>query len=345
MIGRNSPSSDERLAALHDKLVAAVADLVHSDRWRQMLIAAARFPTYSPSNVLLIAAQRPDATRVAGIRTWNNLGRRVIKGEHGIGILAPCTYRSATADADARTREGEPMVARSADAEPVSMRELRGFRVVHVFDVSQTDGAPLPTVEPHVLTGDGPEHLWAHLAALVADDGFALERGPCPPGANGYTAYRSNTVRIRDDVEPAQSTKTLAHELGHIRADHEHRFPDYASNPQCRGRAEVEAESIAYLVAATAGMDTANYSLPYIAGWSEGRPDLLRDSATRVLIAARSIGSPDAPGSRPEMPVAALAVGDSRDFAPRRLDGGDHRQQVGPEPQHQFRDGTRREQR
>lgn len=318
------PSSEERLAALHDKLITAVADLVHSDRWRQMLIAAARFPTYSPSNVLLIASQRPNATRVAGIRTWNNLGRRVNKGARGIAILAPCTYRSATTDGEVPTRDGEPIAARPADPDPVSMRELRGFRVVHVFDVSQTDGAPLPTVEPHLLTGDAPQHLWAHLAALVADDGFTLERGPCPPGANGYTAYRTNTVRIRDDVEPAQGTKTLAHELGHIRADHEHRFPEYASSAQCRGRAEVEAESIAYLVAATAGMDTANYSLPYIAGWCEGRPDLLRDSATQVLIAARSIGSPDAPDSRVE-PPAHLAVGDFRDLSPASLDGLDHR--------------------
>lgn len=286
MTGRATPSSDERLAALHDKLTSAVADLVHSDRWRQMLTTAARFTTYSPSNVLLIAAQHPDATHVAGIRTWNNLGRRVIKGEHGIAILAPCTYRSTAADADTTA-------TRSADADPVSLRELRGFRVVHVFDISQTDGAPLPTVEPRLLTGDAPQHLWAHLAACVDDDGFTLERGPCPLGANGYTAYRSNTVRIRDDVDPAQGTKTLAHELGHIRADHENRFPDYATSARCRGRAEVEAESIAYVVAASAGMDTADYSLPYIAAWSDGRADVLRESATRVLMAARSIGVPE----------------------------------------------------
>ncbi|WP_315092763.1 ArdC-like ssDNA-binding domain-containing protein [uncultured Cellulomonas sp.] len=324
MTGRTTPSSDERLAALHDKLITAVADLVHSDRWRQMLTTAARFPAYSPSNVLLIAAQRPDATRVGGIRTWNNLGRRVVKGERGIAILAPCTYRSTATDAESAGSEAEPAAARQKDADPVSMRELRGFRVVHVFDISQTDGPPLPEVEPRLLTGDAPQRLWAHLAGTVADDGFTLERGPCPPGANGYTAYRANTVRIRDDVEPAQATKTLAHELGHIRADHEHRFPNYASNTQCRGRAEVEAESIAYLVAATAGLDTTNYSLPYIAGWSQGRLDLLRESATQVLIAARSIGAPDEPDSRPGPGIPDLVLGDYRDFAPARADGLDH---------------------
>ncbi|WP_051274986.1 ArdC family protein [Cellulomonas sp. URHD0024] len=293
MSGRRAPSNDERLAALHDKLVAAVRDLADSQRWRQMLAAAARFPSYSPSNVLLIATQRPDATRVAGIRTWNSLRRHVIKGEHGIAILAPCTYKSARTEAAAGG--GAPGTPPARDQEPVSLRELRAFRVVHVFDISQTAGAPLPDVEPELLTGDAPQHLWDHLADAVAQDGFVIERGACPAGANGYTAYATRTVRVRDDVEPAQGTKTLAHELGHIRADHEHRFSDYATSALCRGRAEVEAESIAFLVAASAGLDTADYSIPYIAGWSEGSPDVLRETLTHVLTAARSIGVPEVP--------------------------------------------------
>jgi antirestriction protein ArdC len=292
MTNHASPSSEERLAALHDKLITAVADLVHSERWQQMLTAAARFPTYSPSNVLLIAAQRPEATQVAGIRTWNSLGRRVTKGEHGIAILAPCTYRTRNGHYTT-TPTAHPSAERTSGTEPVTMPELRGFRVVHVFDVSQTDGPPLPDVEPHLLLGTSPEHLWDHLAGLVTHDAYVLERGSCPARVNGYTAYATRTVRVRDDVEPAQAAKTLAHELGHIRADHEHRFPDYARSSQCRGRAEVEAESIAYLVAASSGLDTTDYSLPYIAGWSDGRLDLLRETATQVLTVARAIGTPE----------------------------------------------------
>ncbi|WP_156387954.1 ArdC-like ssDNA-binding domain-containing protein [Cellulomonas sp. Root137] len=324
MTGRTSPSSEERLAALHEKLLAAVTDLVQSDRWRQMLTTAARFPTYSPSNVLLIAAQRPDATRVAGIRTWNDLGRRVVKGERGIAILAPCTYRPTRTDPEVASRNAEPGPPRSADEDPVSRRELRGFRVVHVFDVNQTEGQALPDVEPQLLTGDAPLHLWEHLAAVVDEDGYVVERGPCPPGANGYTAFRLRTVRIRDDVEPAQATKTLAHELGHIRADHERRFPDYAASAQCRGRAEVEAESVAFLVSTSAGLDTASYSLPYIAGWSEGQPGLLRESATQVLLTARSIGAPDNRGNEQGSRTADLALGGSWDLAPALARGLDH---------------------
>lgn len=289
-------SSEDKLEALHAQLVDAVADLATSDGWARMLAAAARFHDYSPSNILLICAQRPDATRVAGIRTWNALGRRVTKGEHGIAILAPCIYRAAPGETAAAepglerpptARGNEPTeTATDRDGAP---RQLRGFKVVHVFDVTQTEGEPLPDVEPAHLTGAEPEGLWNHLAGLTRADGYRIERGPCGPGANGYTDFTARLVRIRDDVDPAQAVKTLAHELGHIRADHEHRFTDYATSAACRGRAEVEAESIAYLVTAHAGLDSASYSVPYLASWSDGDADLLRESMSRVVAVARAV--------------------------------------------------------
>jgi antirestriction protein ArdC len=260
-----------------------------------MLDVAARFHDYSPSNILLIGAQRPDATRVAGIRTWNTLGRRVKKGEQGIAILAPCIYRARPGEeattgqpsvsATPRARP-EPSATAAADDEPTG--QLRGFKVVHVFDVTQTDGEPLPDVEPKLLHGEAPVRLWDHLAGLVAADGFRIERGPCH-GANGCTDYTHRVVRVLEDLDPAQAAKTLAHELGHIRADHEHRFTDYATSSRCRGQAEVEAESIAYLVAARAGLDASAYSVPYLAGWSGGDIDMLRESMTQVINVARAI--------------------------------------------------------
>jgi antirestriction protein ArdC len=295
---RRSASPESKLEVLHRQLVEAVADLATSDGWTRMLAAAARFHEYSPSNILLICAQRPDATRVAGIRTWNSLGRRVTKGEHGIAILAPCVYRAApgetaAADEPPATRSSRPTTEPpeaegSSDAMP---RQLRGFKVVHVFDVSQTDGDPLPEVEPALLSGTGPDGLWEHLSGLVYDDGYRIERGPCRPGTNGYTDFTSRVVRIRDDVEPAQAVKTLAHEVGHIRADHEHRFADYATSAACRGQAEVEAESIAYLITAQAGLDSGTYSVPYLAGWSGGDAERLRGSMAIVVSAARAAAS------------------------------------------------------
>jgi len=280
----HSPHRDsaDRLAAIHAQLTSAVEELAGSDAWQAMLAVAARFPTYSPSNVLLIAVQRPDATRVAGLRAWNTMGRRVLKGEKGIAILAPCLYRGSDTAPSSEPTEQRDNVRDTA-------KELRGFRVVHAFDVSQTAGEPLPDVAPELLTGTGPESLWDRLAGLVEQDGFAVERGDCH-GANGHTRFDDRVVRVRDDVDPAQATKTLAHELGHIRAGHETRFLDRAhGSVACRGGAEVEAESIAYLVTTAAGMHSDAYSIPYVAGWSGGDCDVLRRTASHVLTVARTI--------------------------------------------------------
>jgi antirestriction protein ArdC len=286
MTMREHTASNDRLTGVHNQLVEAVDKLVHSDAWATMLSVAARFPTYSPSNVLLIAVQRPDATRVGGIRLWNSLGRRVNKGEHGIAILAPCVYRQpADEPPQASPRSTHQPVDEPDDATKV----LRGFKVVHVFDVSQTDGDPLPDAAPELLAGEAPTGLWDHLAELLHDSGYELSRGPCPAGVNGYTDPHTHLVRVRDDVEPAQAVKTLAHELAHIRADHFERFPDYAGDPRCRGQAEIEAESIAYVVSAHAGMHTDPYSVPYVSLWSDGDTARIRDCATRVITIARAL--------------------------------------------------------
>jgi len=194
----------DQLADIHERLITAVADLAGSDAWQHMLHIAAHMPTYSLNNILLVAFQRPDATAVAGYRAWRAAGRQVRKGEKGIAILAPCLYKPDQAQSEPADR-GQEDGPRGAGAP----RVLRGFRVVHVFDLSQTDGPDLPD-DPHLLTGPAPDDLWERLAQLVHDNGFTLERGDCH-GANGYTDYRNRLVRVRNDVEPAQAVKTLAH--------------------------------------------------------------------------------------------------------------------------------------
>lgn len=156
-------------------------------------------------------------------------------------------------------------------------------------DAAQTEGDPLPDVRPAELTGDAPAHLLHRLVDATRAEGFAIERGVCQ-GANGYTDFAARVVRVRDDVAPAQACKTFIHELAHIRADHESRFlARYGTSIDCRAQAEVEAESIAYLVADAAGLPTADYSVPYLAGWSGGDAGVLRAAATRAIDTARGI--------------------------------------------------------
>ncbi len=268
-------SKQDKINDLHEQITDGVAALVTSQAWRDMLTIAARFHTYSLGNLLLILAQRPDATRVAGFRTWQTLGRQVRKGERGIAILAPCTYRTTDDDDEAPAQ----------DTATPTARRVRGFRPAYVFDVAQTDGEPLPDVGPALLTGQAPAGLWDALAAQITAHGYTIERGPCG-GANGYTDPKTHTVRVREDVDDAQAVKTLAHELGHIECGH---VEDMATYLICRDRCEVEAESVAYIVTAAHDMDASGYTFPYVATWAGGDVDQIKATAQAVTTTARTI--------------------------------------------------------
>src|SRR5207302_3022950 len=135
------------------------------------------------------------------------------------------------------------------------------------------DGPPWPEVRPELLSGEAPAVLWDSLATQVASAGFTVERGDCG-GANGVTDYSTKTVTVRADVEPAQAVKTLAHELAHVLL---HDGSGYGKG--CRGRAEVEAESVAFLVLTTTGIDAESYSFAYVARWSDGKPERVAETA------------------------------------------------------------------
>ncbi|HEY5395088.1 MAG TPA: ArdC family protein [Trebonia sp.] len=292
----------DRLAETHQQLTAAVQALTADGQWARMLAAAAKFPRYSASNVLLIMMQKPQATKVAGLRTWNSLGRHVIKGEKSIAILAPCSYPATDCDTDpdktqsdkgkqaSESQQTAPAGSAPAAGEVKKPKEVRGFRVVRVFDVAQTEGAPLPEPPAELrLAGAAPPGMWDALVQLAATDGYNLQRADTGP-ADGWTNYATRTVRIPAGVDEAHATLTLSHELGHIRADHENRFAGlYATSAKCRGLAEVEAESIGYLVACVAGLPADASSVPYVATWAGGDLDLLRSTAARVITTSRTI--------------------------------------------------------
>lgn len=256
------------LEFVHAELLAAVQQIITGDDWQRMLQMASRFHNYSPANCILILAQRPNATRVAGYKTWQSLGRQVAKGERPIRIMAPSTRRREQTDQDG---DDTPRVV------------VVGWRMVSVFDISQTTGEDLSDVGPELLTESAPAPLWDSLAGQVAAAGFTLERGDCGP-ANGWTDHKTKRVRVRDDVSDGQACKTLAHELAHVllHVDSEH----YRT---CRGVAEVEAESVAYLVCETAGLATGCYTFPYVAGWSSGDLAVIQQTAQRAITTARGI--------------------------------------------------------
>ncbi len=234
-----------RSRALVAELEQGVARLVDSERWRAHLEVQSRFHHYSFGNVALIGQQRPDATRVAGFRAWQALGRSVRRGERAIWILAPLL---ATRSLDEDAEEGQ------------GARIVRGFKAVPVFDVSQTDGAPLPSVCEQ-LDGDDPLGAYRYLEQIGATVGFRIEEHELESGTNGDCSHAKRLIRVERRNAPAQRAKTLAHELAHALL-HEH-FVD-------RGVAELEAESVAYVVCRSLGLDTSEYSFGYVALWAGG---------------------------------------------------------------------------
>ena len=298
----NSALRDDRLAAVHEQLAAGIEALVSGEDWKKMLEVAARFHRYSLNNIMLIGLQMPDATRVAGYRAWQTLGHQVRRGEHGLAILAPVLRRVHEDSEQPRQQDGE--------AEPAGRQVLAGFRLTKVFDISQTDGPPLPDVLPTTLSGEAPAALYEGLAAQVAAAGFSLERKDCSP-ANGRTDFVARAVTVRPDCSPAQAAKTLAHELGHVLLHDEDKFVGFGGF-SCRGLAEVEAESVAYLVCESAGLSTGEYSFPYVARWANGDVTLVRSAAERALGAARTITTSLGLVAEPTSPTTDAVLARSR---------------------------------
>ncbi|RZT75524.1 peptidase M48-like protein [Pseudonocardia sediminis] len=285
-----------RVAELTDKLNGAIAELTEGEQWTAMLRTAARFHRYSFRNtmLLLLQAEEREATisRVAGLHTWRAVGRRVRKGEKGYQILAPLRRKLGDEEAakigpEAYTGDGQPK------------KVVRGCKIVHVFDVEQTEGDELPDLPtPDALTGGDPAGLFDRLADLVSAEGYTIERNPEDGDTQGWTNYATAVVSVRPDVDDAQAAYVLAHELGHIRARHDERAIS-------RAQRETEADSIAYVITAAHGLDSVTTSAPYVAGWSEGdteviaaAAEIVHREATRIL--AELEGDTDGPSEDPE---------------------------------------------
>jgi antirestriction protein ArdC len=266
---------EERMEQIHEELVAKTNALVTSEGWLEYLAFAARFRQYSFNNTMLILIQMPTASRVASYRKWSELGRQVRKGEKGLSIFAPMT----------RKREVE-----DASGEKSERRYVSGFRLVSVFDVSQTEGDALPEdpARPVLLDGEAPEGLWQALADVVLDAGYMLRFGPSERGENGYTSPSDKVIQITEGLSPAQSCKTLIHETAHmlLHCDDKTLTEDALLH---RNVAEIEAESIAHIVAEVHGLPTGDYSIPYVAGWSNGKTEQIAATADRVLRTAKEL--------------------------------------------------------
>jgi antirestriction protein ArdC len=238
-------SENNRRTEILEQLSDGIARLTSSETWQQWLDIQSRFHTYSFGNTLLILRQAPEATRVAGFHAWRKLGRNVRKGEKAIWILAPMVYKSNAENA--------------ADADEAT-KVIRGFKPVPVFDVAQTDGEELPEIV-HRLDGEDVDGIFTRLLAVAGSIGYTVEDATFLDTRNGDCTYSERRIRIAEDRSPVQRVKTLAHELAHAMLHEGHNN---------RPLAELEAESVAYVVCRSLGIESDEYSLGYVATWAGG---------------------------------------------------------------------------
>lgn len=287
-VSERGEKRDRKVREAMRLLDAGVEEVLDGEQFKRYLAFAARFHRYSANNSLLILVQRPDATRVAGYRRWQELGRQVRRGEEGIKILAPVF----------RTVENEDGGERA--------RVLCSFRVAKVFDVSQTD--PVPGAEalperprPKPLRGDSEaaRKLGRSLLTFCKSEGVTVSENDAElddhsPGANGVCLLRERRILVRSTLSADGRTKTLAHELAHHLL---HR--DARGTEADRPTFEAEAEGTAYAVLSYFGVDASEYSFAYVARWAESK-EVVKAALSNVQVVVRTI-------------IGAVEDGDSRE--------------------------------
>lgn len=285
---RSGTTPDEKIKELTEKLERGVSRIFTSGRYAEYLSAMSKFHSYSFGNVMLILMQNPAASCVAGFHAWKkDFGRTVKAGEHGIKILAPCPYRRFIEQDKVDKQTG--MVILDAAGKPVRERtlvQLMRYRVVTVFDVSQTEGKALPNIAVSELTGS-VLHFEELAKAITSVSPVPILYEALPGAAKGCFNHVTEEILVRPGMSQQQTVKTMLHEISHAML---HRRTGNDAPAKDRRTREVEAESVAYVVCKHFGVDTADYSFGYIAGWSKGK-DLpeLKTSLDTIRCCAASL--------------------------------------------------------
>ena len=267
----NSQNSADRMKEITDRLETGIQELFESERYKAYLTSMAKFHSYSFNNTLLIAMQ--GGQLVAGYNKWrDDFHRNVKRGEKGIKILAPAPYK-AKKEVPKLDEQGKPVMDK--DGKPlteVQETQVPAFKIVSVFDVSQTEGEPLPSIGVDELAGN-VEQYEDFFKALEQTSPVPMAFEDIPGGSHGYYHLTEKRIAIQENMSELQTLKTAIHEIAHAKLhaiDPEAPVTEQADRPDSRTR-EVQAESVAYAVCQHYGLDTSDYSFGYVAGWSSGK--------------------------------------------------------------------------
>ena len=289
-----SMTEKQKVKEITDRLEKGLKDLFESEKYKSYLSTMSKFHNYSVNNTLLIALQKPEATLVAGFKAWQtNFNRHVNKGEKGIRILAPTPYTIKEERDKLDPVTGEVMFDKDGmpQTEEVEIK-IPAFRVISVFDVSQTIGEPIPTLETKELlaTVEGYEDF---TKAVTNVSPVPISFGDIPGDSKGYFSSEEKQIVLQEGMSESQTLKTMIHETAHSILHNKEMSKDNLLAPaKDRNTKEIEAESIAYTVCQHFGIETSEYSFHYIAGWSSGKDmrelksslDTIRRTASELII-------------------------------------------------------------
>ena len=283
----------EKLKEITDRLEQGIAELFDSERYKEYLKVMSKFHNYSFRNTVLIAMQKPDASLVAGFSAWkNNFERNVMKGQKGIKIIAPSPYKIKQEMQKIDPHTQKPIIGK--DGKPVTEEKevtIPAYKVVSVFDVSQTEGKELPDIAVDELTGDVDRYK-DFFAALEKTSPVPIAFENIEGGSHDYYHLEDKRIAINEGMSELQTLKTAIHEIAHAKLhDIDLNAPKDEQQPHVDRRTrEVEAESVAYTVCQHYGLDTSDYSFGYVAGWSSGRElSELKSSLETIRSAAAEI--------------------------------------------------------
>lgn len=270
-------------------LEEGVSEIFTSERYTEYLQTMAKFHNYSFNNTMLIALQRPDATLVTGYRNWRSMGRQVMKGEKGITIIAPTPIKKKQMQ-EVLDKEGRPVLNENGDSimKEVEVKIPR-FKAITVFDIAQTVGDPIELMVPEELK-EAVNNYDLFMEAITEVSPVPIRFDEISGNAKGYYHNEDKEIVIRKGMSESQTIKTAIHESGHARL-HDRDEMKAKGEKKDRMTAEVEAESVAYCVCCAFGLDTSEYSFPYIANWSSGKDmkelkssmDLIRRTAGEMI--------------------------------------------------------------
>ena len=289
----DAKTEKQKVQEITEKLEQGIKELFESEKYKTYLNTMSKFHNYSFNNTMLIAMQKPDATLVAGFKAWQkNFDRHVKKGEKGIRILAPAPYKIKEEQEKLDPVTGEIMLDKNGMpvTEEVEIK-IPAFRVVPVFDVSQTDGKELPDIGVNELSGS-VEDYEDFMQALTEVSPVPITYEDIEGEAKGYFHTTDHRIAIQEGMSQSQTVKTAIHEVAHAKLHDRERNQDIdAVLDKDRNTKEVEAESVAYTVCQHFGIDTSDYSFGYIAGWSSDRDmkelksslDTIRKTASELI--------------------------------------------------------------